>query len=106
MLVPILDDVSTLGAGIANRLVQSTGKSDGVAESLLRRDFDARVLASHCLDDEAIALLRAGQSIAFLERRAIKVEMVIFHHVQSRALFGFPDGPDVTALFDEDDELD
>ncbi|GAA1505866.1 hypothetical protein GCM10009677_42850 [Sphaerisporangium rubeum] len=106
VLVPILDDVSTLGAGIANRLVQSTGKSDSVAESLLRRDLDARVLASHCLDDEAIALLRAGQSIAFLERRAIKVEMTIFHHVQSRALFGFPDGPDVTALFDEDDELD
>ena len=40
------------------------------------------------------------------ERRAAIVMEVITDHVQSGALFGFRDGPDVTRLFDEDDHND
>ncbi|MGP3928975.1 DUF262 domain-containing protein [Nonomuraea sp. KM88] len=104
-LVPILDDRSVLGGGLANRLIQPLRGGD-VAELLLGQGLDERVLASHCLDEDAIALLRDGHHDAFLTKRAAEVGKVIYHHVQSRALFGFPDGPDVTALFDEGEDHD
>ncbi len=105
-LVPILDDRSTMGSGMANRLVQTPGEVDDLVGLLLSRELDERVLASHCLDTEAVTLLRNKRHEHFLKRRAKEVEAAIYDHVQSRALFGFPDGPDVTALFDEGDEDD
>jgi hypothetical protein len=90
---------------MANRVVNSLDDG-GLAQILLTYDLDERVLASHCLDAEAIGSLRLGHGQQFLEKRAAVVEKVISDHVQSHALFGFRDGPDVTALFDEDDELD
>jgi hypothetical protein len=101
-LAAISTDRNGLGDGLANRLVHPPGEANDVAELLIRQDFDARLLASHCLDAESIALLRAKRHEAFLERRAKEVERVIYDHVQGRALFGFPDGPDVTTLFDEE----
>jgi hypothetical protein len=105
-LLPILDDTSPLGMGLANRLIQASDEAGDLGQLLLERHWDDRVLASHCLDDASLALLAAGLPEAFLARRAEAVERVIYDHVQSHALFGFPDGPDVTALFDEDDERD
>jgi len=105
-LVPIIDDTSPLGRGMANRLVQSSGEADGLEQVLLGQRLDARLLASHCLDTKSIAFLASDLPEAFLERRAAAVEAAIYDHVQSHALFGFRDGPDVTALFDEDDERD
>ncbi|MEU8396846.1 hypothetical protein AB0C28_16780 [Nonomuraea sp. NPDC048892] len=72
----------------------------------MEKDLDERVLASHCLDAELVRLLRQGRADDFLKRRAAEVEAIIHDHVQSRALFGFRDGPDVAALFDEGEELD
>ncbi|MEV6982801.1 DUF262 domain-containing protein [Sphaerisporangium sp. NPDC051017] len=104
-LVAILNDSSDLGKGIANRIVHPP--HDHADLSLLfGYKFDERVLASHCLDPEAMELLRSGHESQFLERRAAIVRKVIADHVQSQALFGFRDGPDLTALFDEDDDLD
>ncbi|WP_239089992.1 DUF262 domain-containing protein [Sphaerimonospora thailandensis] len=105
-LTTIVDDRSALGGGMANRLILPPGEVDDPATLFLSQDFDERVLASHCLDAESIALLRNGRKASFLERRAKEVEAVIYDHVQSRALFGFPDGLDVTTLFDEGEELD
>jgi hypothetical protein len=105
-LLPILDDRSPLGRGMANRLIQAPGEVDDLEQLLLERQLDDRVLASHCLDDTSLALLASGLPEAFLEQRAAAVEKAIYDHVQNHALFGFRDGPDVTALFDEDDEID
>ncbi|MEO3884284.1 DUF262 domain-containing protein [Nonomuraea sp. B5E05] len=102
-LVPILGGRRALDSGLANRLIQPHDVGD-VAELLLSQDLDERVLASHCLNEGSLALLRGGQQVSFMVRRANDVEEAIYRHVQSRALFGFPDGPDVTALFDEDED--
>jgi hypothetical protein len=91
---------------MANRLIQAPGEVDDLEQLLLERQLDDRVLASHCLDDTSLALLASGLPEAFLEQRAAAVEKAIYDHVQNHALFGFRDGPDVTALFDEDDEID
>ncbi len=104
-LTPVLDDRSVLGRGLANRLIQPLGEVD-IARLLVEKDLDERVLASHCLDAELVRLLRQGRADDFLKRRAAEVEAIIHDHVQSRALFGFRDGPDVAALFDEGEELD
>jgi hypothetical protein len=72
---------------------------------LLGEHLDERVLTSHCLDRAYIELLRSSRWREFLEDRATTVAGVIYDHVQSHALFGFRDGPDVTALF-EDAERD
>ncbi|MET8866853.1 DUF262 domain-containing protein [Nonomuraea sp. NPDC004580] len=105
-LVPIVDDRSGLGSGLANHLIQPSEEAGPLAGLLVRLDLDETVLAGHCLDAESIELLRRGRTAAFLERRAYKAETVIHRHVQNRALFGFRDGPDLATLFDEDDELD
>ncbi|RBQ21377.1 DUF262 domain-containing protein [Spongiactinospora rosea] len=105
-LVPVLDDSSSLGRGMANHLILPLAEAGDLAERLRWDTFDERVLASHCLDAQFLELLRFGPPHRFLEARAKAVEAVIYRYVQDRALFGFPDGPDVTALLGEDDERD
>ncbi|MFC4006045.1 DUF262 domain-containing protein [Nonomuraea purpurea] len=104
-LVPI-DVADVSNGGMANRIVQRPGDVGDLAELLLHQHLDQQLLASHCLDAESLALLRSGRWTSFLERRGTEIETVIYDHVQSRALFGFPDGPDLTELFDEGGELD
>ncbi len=106
ILHPIVDLDRPLGAGMANRIVYPADRAADLNLALLNTDMDEEILASHCIDPEALGLLRHGRSAAFLERRAAIVMEVITDHVQSRALFGFRDGPDVTRLFDEDDHND
>ncbi|MEV5408226.1 DUF262 domain-containing protein [Thermopolyspora sp. NPDC052614] len=105
-LAPILDEYSGLGGGIANRMVHPLGESTALYLILIQFEYDERVLSSHCIDEKAMSLLLTSQWSQFLERRAAITTQVIADHVQSHALFGFRDGPDVTALFDEDGEFD
>ncbi len=104
-LAPILEESTGLGAGIANRMAHPVDESTDLYSLLLQFEFDERVLTSHCIDEKAMSLLLTHQGSQFLERRAAITTQVITDHVQSHALFGFRDGPDVTALFDEDGEF-
>ena len=106
VLHPIVDLDGPLGAGMANRIVYPADRAGDLNLVLLNADIDESVLVSHCIDREALDLLRRGRPAAFAERREAIVMEVITDHVQSRALFGFRDGPDVTRLFDEDDRID
>ncbi|MDA0636612.1 DUF262 domain-containing protein [Nonomuraea sp. MCN248] len=104
-LIPIIQDSSPSGHELANRLIHPPSE-EPIVDLLMRQEFDDRVLAGHCLDAASMALLRGGRLDGFLRRRAEEVRSVIADHVQSRALFGFPDGPDVTALLGEGEEFD
>jgi hypothetical protein len=106
-LQSLIDDSGDLGRGIANRIVHPPAPAGvNLREVLLREDLDVRVLYSHCLDAQMVDVLRSGRTSLFLERRAEIVRKVIADHVQAHALFGFRDGPDVTALLDEDGDND
>jgi hypothetical protein len=64
---------------------------------------DPAALASHCIDDDWIERMGAeGQgSEGFLRYRADRLRTSIASIVQRHALFGFRDGPDIRALFDD-----
>ncbi|MFD8200592.1 DUF262 domain-containing protein [Streptomyces sp. NPDC059701] len=66
--------------------------------------WDPAVLRSHCMDERCVELLNQFDTAShdeFLTRRARIMTTVISDHVQRMALFGFSDGPDAEALFDE-----
>ncbi|MFD4262585.1 DUF262 domain-containing protein [Streptomyces sp. NPDC058534] len=66
--------------------------------------WDPAVLRSHCMDERCAELLNlhdAESTDEFLTRRAKIMTTVISDHVQRMALFGFSDGPEAEALFDE-----
>ncbi|MFF9677636.1 DUF262 domain-containing protein, partial [Streptomyces eurythermus] len=67
--------------------------------------WDPAVLRSHCMDERCVDLLNAftdESTDEFLARRADIMTKVISDHVQRMALFGFSDGPEAEALFDDD----
>lgn len=101
VFTPIINNTSKLGKGIANRLIYPAEGGRDLEAMLIYAMLDSETLESHCLDDQAIALLRAGNFERFLRRRASAVSQVIADHVQARALFGFRDGPDLSDLFDD-----
>jgi hypothetical protein len=94
-----------LTQGLANRLIHPVPKAS-ILSTLTRENIDARTLTSHCLDEGAIELLRAGHVDGFLERRAERLSEVVARYVQDRALFGFRDGPDLSNLFDDLQDYD
>ncbi|MGA5127421.1 DUF262 domain-containing protein [Streptomyces pseudogriseolus] len=66
--------------------------------------WDPAVLRSHCMDERCVDLLNAytdESTDEFLARRADIMTKVISEHVQRMALFGFSDGPEAEALFDD-----
>ncbi|WP_308294923.1 DUF262 domain-containing protein [Streptomyces sp. JJ66] len=96
LLLPVLPGDRSM----ANRLVHPAGAGEQ-GKSLLLGDHPEAVLRSHCLDEESLELLQRGQLRDFLERRAAAAQGVISHHVQSMALWGFADGPDPEAWFED-----
>jgi hypothetical protein len=50
-----------------------------------------------------VDLLRGGDEQGFLTHRARLLQEHIAQHVQRLALFGFPDGPDVASLFEDEE---
>ncbi|MEU3354169.1 DUF262 domain-containing protein [Streptomyces sp. NPDC037389] len=85
---------------VAGRLVHPAGGSG--ARELLLDHQDEAALHSHCVDAEALKLLKDRQDDAFLLRRAEITGRIIADHVQSMALWGFTDGPEPEAWFDAD----
>lgn len=66
--------------------------------------WDPAVLRSHCMDERCVELLdtyTTESTDEFLARRADIMTTVISDHVQRMALFGFSDGPEAEALFDD-----
>lgn len=106
ILHPLVEVSIPWGTGIPNRVIYPSERVGDLTVALMNADIGDGVLVSHCIDREALNLLRHGRSADFLARRATIVAGVITDHVQSRALFGFRDGPDVTSFIDEDDYVD
>ncbi|WP_283137447.1 DUF262 domain-containing protein [Rhizohabitans arisaemae] len=105
VLVPIIPGLkSALGQSMANRMIHPVSRSVDLYEALTGGSIEAEILGSHCLDGSAIELLRTGDELGFLQRRAKAVREVIANHVQDRALFGFRDGPDLASLMEDMEE--
>jgi Protein of unknown function DUF262 len=99
ILTQIVSGDGYLERTVANRLVYPPFLGTSMLEELTNASSAA--LRSHCIDDYAADMLLAGRYEEFLDRRAETLSVVIKEHVQNRALFGFRDGPNVLALFDE-----
>lgn len=101
-LVPIFHQATSVDpdrkpllSSLANQVIYPPGASFGFSE-------DRRVLASQCIDMTASEIQEFGPE-AFLVRRADLLVATIARIVQRHALFGFRDGPDVRALFDDEE---
>lgn len=102
-LQPIFSRPSSDGPhGLANRIIHPKVFGGGVQRALAAGKFVPSLLTSHAVDLDGIELLTAGDEAGFMKRRSTHLRRVIGEHVQSRALFGFRDGPDLGSLFDED----
>lgn len=84
---------------LADRIVHPRAELPGW--ELLLDDQDGAALGSHCVDEEALDLLRRHRHEAFLARRSEIVTRTIADYVQSMALWGFADGPEPEAWFDD-----
>lgn len=63
-------------------------------------------LETQCIDARCVELLTSGDLDGFLRHRAELIDAAIARNVQRHALFGFRDGPDLRALFDEESDPD
>jgi hypothetical protein len=99
IFVQIVRSGGYLSNSVANRMIYPATRGQNIIRYL--GSADRAVLESHCIDSQAAELLSDGEYEAFLKRRANTLSNVIKDHVQQRALFGFRDGPDVEALFEE-----
>lgn len=102
-LQPIFSRPTSAGAhGLANRIMHPKIFPGGLQKAVLAGKVAGSLLTSHGIDAKGVVLLLEGDEAAFLERRSALLRRVIGEHVQNRALFGFRDGPELAALFDED----
>ncbi|MFD3734776.1 DUF262 domain-containing protein [Streptomyces sp. NPDC058632] len=107
----LLVDMLNNGNSPLQSLVSGRTMAAKVLHPANRTDFghlwqwsDPAVLRSHCMDERCLDLLNAytdESTVDFLDRRARIMTTVISDHVQRMALFGFSDGPEAEALFDE-----
>ncbi|MBG0814094.1 DUF262 domain-containing protein [Planomonospora sp. ID82291] len=87
------------GGLLADRVVHPQAVSGAdIHRALFHERFEPGVLESHLIDAEGLTLLRRGREREFAAHRAELVRAAIADHVQENALFGFPDGPDLTSL--------
>jgi hypothetical protein len=107
-LLPLLPP-SKIGndRSLTNKLLHPSGKitgnsGDGFGEALiLNSKEDPEILRSHCLDTKCVKLLEEGKYGDFFNRRAGLLKKQIGDHVQRMALWGFADGTDPEAWFDD-----
>jgi hypothetical protein len=99
-IVPASGQDFDLARSVANLLIHPPYPPNRVRSLLTHFDLPPDVLASQCLDHECQLMLRAGEFDQFLSWRARLVSEAVRNHVQSHALFGFKDGPDLDSLFD------
>jgi hypothetical protein len=102
VLHPITPTSPISVGGLSNRMIYPAGRRKFMYVALVARRIDPEILASHCLDEESMSLLRAGRFSLFVEHRAPNVADVIEQHVQRHALFGFRDGPDFANVFNDE----
>jgi hypothetical protein len=100
VFVPIVPVPGELARTVANRMIYPSSIGRNMLRALRGADYE--VLYSHCIDPFAAELLLDGKYEAFFESRATLLAEVIEKYVQERALFGFRDGPDISAMFDDD----
>jgi hypothetical protein len=95
--MPLIDPANRwLLSSLANRVIQPRGIQPAALYG------DPAVLASHCVDEVWTDQVSAEGPDGFLRHRADRLRVKIAEIVQRHALFGFPDGPDVRALFDDE----
>jgi hypothetical protein len=104
-LVPTGKADSELVRSVANKLIHPPYPPARIRSALVHFEFPQEVLASQCLDREWLYLLQEDHAQEFLEWRAMAVAEMIGAHVQSHALFGFKDGPDLDPIFDLGEEM-
>ncbi len=88
-----------LAESLANHVVQPESGRIHLPLLIAEGRLPPEVLASQCLDDECVALLRAADMEGFLRYRATLISDILSRNVQRHALFGFWDGPDLRSLF-------
>lgn len=105
-LRPIFPGTSVTAGGLANLILHPKSFPVGFRKAVISGGVAPSDLASHAIDAEGLMLLIDGNELAFLRHRSAQLRRIIGQHVQDRALFGFRDGPDMAALFDDgnDDE--
>jgi hypothetical protein len=90
-------DSTEMADTLANRLVHPPVDADVAA--VLTSGLEREMLTSQLVDDECVALLGAGDTSAFLQRRSKLVSDAIAAYVLRNAKWGFRDGPPVAPLF-------
>lgn len=96
---PMLAILPGRNRSLGNRMVHPL--VEALAIPLLTGERDMSVLRSHCVDQKCLDLLRQGSFDEFLLRRADNVQRIIADHVQRMALWGFADGPEPEAWFND-----
>jgi hypothetical protein len=98
-LVTVMHGGGPLHDTVANRFVHPRDVPDDEIYGVLDpHEFSEEVLASHFIDEKGWHLWRHDRQDEFVSYRAKLVKKAILDHVQENALFGFPDGPDLTSL--------
>ncbi|MFV2196694.1 DUF262 domain-containing protein [Nocardiopsis sp. LOL_012] len=100
VLLPVVSGDQSL----ANRLVQPGVRVDR-GERLLVDGQTEEALRSHCVDETGLKFLKQGRRDDFVRRRADLIHEVIARYVQSMALWGFADGPQPEAWFEDGLEI-
>lgn len=93
---PLYPVSASVDRSIGNRLVHPSLSTPAAGLFLVHATPEE--LRSHCIDEECMDAFAPGQLHEFVQRRSVLVRKVIADHVQSMALWGFSDGPD---LFDD-----
>jgi hypothetical protein len=99
IFTPIISGSSYHATSIDNQMIYPHRRD--ILKILLNEDIEFRILESHCITPDSLALLRSVDVADFLRQRATATSTVIRNHVQERALFGFRDGPDLDEMFED-----
>ncbi|MEV0782135.1 DUF262 domain-containing protein [Streptomyces sp. NPDC050423] len=83
---------------IAGKLIHPVVQKD--LREVVCATQDPGALRSHCLDKGSTRALESGSDADFMLRRSSIAETAITHHVQSMALWGFQDGPELDSWFE------
>lgn len=91
------------GRSIAARIIHPARPASRIMNAL-KSGLEEEILSSQCMDFECVEALRKDKVEDFIARRSKIVTDVIRRNVQRNALFGFSDGPEPAALFDDEGE--
>jgi len=87
---------------LATRILHPRADSEGIRKLIMAGELTIDELHSHALDEISLDLLRQAQYEMFIEYRSERLARIIAEQTQAHALFGFRDGPDFAALFEDE----